>query len=173
MKISELLVPLQNAVLGRGKIAQNHSPRTGKHHGNEGWRRRKKGGAKLPKSTAIGSDSLFMRKWQLRCGHDVIINMHALINMHVIRNMMSHFSGKLGNTSRMTSHTNAWKIKRTWTHISTQHCIHRNVTYLKTTKHHSYGVLGLPWKPLTLGNSWTSKQVVYTHVYIYICGFWK
>ena len=118
--------------------------------------------------TAIGSDSLFMRKWQLRCGHDVIINMHALINMHVIRNMMSHFSGKLGNTSRMTSHTNAWKIKRTWTHISTQHCIHRNVTYHKTTKHHSYGVLDLPWKPLTLGNSWTSKQVVYTHVYIYM-----
>ena len=28
MKISELLVPLQNAVLGRGKTAQNHSPRT-------------------------------------------------------------------------------------------------------------------------------------------------
>ena len=132
-----------------------------------------KGSDVRPESTAIGSDSLFMRKWQLRCGHDVIINMHALINMHVIRNMMSHFSGKLGNTSRMTSHTNAWKIKRTWTHISTQHCIHRNVTYHKTTKHHSYGVLGLPWKPLTLGNSWTSKQVVYTHVYIYICGFWK
>ena len=34
MKISELLVPLQNAVLGRGKTAQNHSPRTGKHHGS-------------------------------------------------------------------------------------------------------------------------------------------
>ena len=29
MKISELLVPLQNAVLGRRKTAQNHSPRTG------------------------------------------------------------------------------------------------------------------------------------------------
>ena len=42
MRISELLVPLQNAVLGRGKTAQNHSPRTGKHHGSEGRRRRKK-----------------------------------------------------------------------------------------------------------------------------------
>ena len=34
MRISKLLVPLQNAVLGRGKTAQNHSPRTGKHHGS-------------------------------------------------------------------------------------------------------------------------------------------
>ena len=28
-----------------------------------------------------------MRKWQLRCGHDVIINMHVIINMYVIINM--------------------------------------------------------------------------------------
>ena len=52
MKISELLVPLQNAVLGRGKTAQNHSTRTGKHHGSEGRRRRKKGGEKLPNVTS-------------------------------------------------------------------------------------------------------------------------
>ena len=58
MKISELLVPLQNAVLGRGKTAQNHSPRTGKHHGSEGRRRRKKGGEKLPNVT-----SETHRKW--------------------------------------------------------------------------------------------------------------
>ena len=38
MRISKLLVLLQNAVLGRGKTAQNHSPRTGKHHGTEGRR---------------------------------------------------------------------------------------------------------------------------------------
>ena len=58
MRISELLVPLQNAVLGRGKTAQNHSPRTGKHHGSEGRRRRKKGGEKLPNVT-----SETHRKW--------------------------------------------------------------------------------------------------------------
>ena len=52
MKISELLVPLQNAVLGRVKTAQNHSPRTGKHRGSEGRRRRKKGGEKLPNVTS-------------------------------------------------------------------------------------------------------------------------
>ena len=52
MRISKLLVPLQNAVLGRGKTAQNHSPRTGKHHGSEGRRRRKKGGEKLPNVTS-------------------------------------------------------------------------------------------------------------------------
>ena len=82
------------------------------------------------------------------------------------------FQWQLGNTSHMTSHTNAWK-KHTWTHIPTQHNINRNVTYHETTKHHSYEDLGLPWKPLTLGNSWTSKQVVYTNIYIYIFGFWK
>ena len=52
MRISELLVPLQNALLGRGKTAQNHSPRTGKQHGSEGRRRRKKGGEKLPNVTS-------------------------------------------------------------------------------------------------------------------------
>ena len=42
----------QNAVRARGKTAQNHSPRTGKHHGSEGRRRRKKGGEKLPNVTS-------------------------------------------------------------------------------------------------------------------------
>ena len=58
MRISKLLVPLQNAVLGRGKTAQNHSPRTRKHHGSEGRRRRKKGGEKVPNVT-----SETYRKW--------------------------------------------------------------------------------------------------------------
>ena len=48
MKISELLVPLQNAFLGRGKTAQNHSFRTGKHLFSEGRRRRKKAAKNLP-----------------------------------------------------------------------------------------------------------------------------
>ena len=91
----------------------------------------------------------------------------------IIKHVCSHkhdvtFQWQLGNTPHMTSHTNTWKMKHIWTHICTQHDINRNVTYHETTKHHSYGVLDLPWKPLTLGNSWTSKQVVYTHVYIYI-----
>ena len=51
MRISELLVPLQNAVLGR-KDRGNHRPRTGKHHGSEGRRRRKKDGEKLPNVTS-------------------------------------------------------------------------------------------------------------------------
>ena len=91
----------------------------------------------------------------------------------IIKHVCSHkhdvtFQWQLCNTSHMTSHTNTWKMKHIWTHICTQHDINRNVTYHETTKHHSYGVLDLPWKPRTLGNSWTSKQVVYIYIYIYL-----
>ena len=57
MRISELLVPLQNTLLGRGKTAQNHSPRTGKQHGSEGRRRRKKSSSSSRSSSSRSSST--------------------------------------------------------------------------------------------------------------------
>ena len=72
MRMSELPVPLHNAFLGRGKTAQNHSPRTGKHHGSERRRRRKKDGEKLPNVT-----SETQRKWRFLRGRGKTAQNHS------------------------------------------------------------------------------------------------